>query len=191
MTTEAQTPATEPRSPGIAEPPPGDSPLERILAAPPRDPDAVVAIDALTAPWVVCALGERRFAFPGPQVVEILPLVPIHFVPGCPPALEGVIEVRNGVWAVLRLAALLDCPEGPVTRRAAILLGRAGGLEGGLRVDAVEDVLKVPAESFLAPPADLAEPLARVATGVFMRRGEAVLALDLERLLAAWCAGRP
>ena len=169
---------------------PGRSPLDAILEGSTLDPDTPAPVDAPAAPWVVFTLGERRFAVPGEQVVEILPLVPIHFVPGCPPALEGVIEVRNGVWAVLGLAAILQCPAPPATRRAAILLARAAGWEAGLRVDAVEDVIQVPAPSLLAPPGDLAGPLTGLVTGLFMHRGEAVPTLDLGRLLAAWC-GEP
>lgn len=170
---------------------PGPSPLDAILAHPPADPDSPIAVASPTAPWVVFSLGEHRFAVPGEQVVEILPLVPIHFVPGCPPALEGVIEVRNGIWAVLGLAALLECPAGPVTRRAAILLARAAGREGGLRVDAVEDVLQLPAEALLAPPVDAPGALAGLVTGLFMYCGEVVPTLDLGRLFALWCGERP
>ena len=182
---------TEPPTTGAGASSTADTPLDAILAMPATDAPAEVDGDAPTALWVVCALGERHFAVPGRQVSEILPLVPIHFVPGCPPALEGVIEVRDALWAVLRLADLLDCPAGPVTRRAAILLARTAGLEGGLRVDAVLDLVEIGARSLLAPPADLAAPLAGVVTGVFMHGGRAVLALDLEPLFAAWCGARP
>ncbi len=180
-----------PVTPGIPAAGAADTALDAILAMPAADTPAEVGGDAPAALWVVCALGERRFAVPGYQVSEILPLMPIHFVPGCPPALEGVIEVRDALWAVLRLAALLDCPAGPVTRRAAILLARAAGLEGGLRVDAVEDLVEIGPQSLLAPPADLAPPLAGIVTGVFMHGGQPVLALDLEPLFAGWCGARP
>lgn len=146
----------------------------------------IVAVDAVTAQWVLFRLGERPFAFPGRQVIEILRTPPIHFVPGCPPALEGVIEVRGTIWSVLRLADLLDVPAGAVTRRNAILLGRAADLASGLRVDAVDDVLELAANAVLAPPADLPGRLQGVVTGVLPHRGQAVLALDLEVLLRGW-----
>jgi purine-binding chemotaxis protein CheW len=158
-----------------------------------RDQDAgeIVVVDTVTAQWVVFAIGERLFAFPGRQVVEILPLVPIHFVPGCPTALEGVIEVRGTIWSVLRLGDLLDTSPGLVTRRAAVLLGVAGSLESGLRVDEVIDVCEVVVESILPPPVDLPGRLSGLVTGIFQHRGRVVLALDLEWLLADWCAARP
>lgn len=149
----------------------------------------IVAVDAVTAQWVLFHLGERPFAFPGRQVVEILRTPPIHFVPGCPPALEGVIEVRGTIWSVLRLADLLDTPAGAVTRRNAILLGRAADLASGLRVDAVDDVLDLAPDAILAPPADLPGRLPGLVTGVLQHRARAVLALDLERLFTAWRDG--
>ena len=123
--------------------------------------------------------------------LEILPLVPIHYVPGGPPALAGVIEVRGIVWSVLRLASLLERPPDPVARQASILLGRAAGMESGLLVDGVEDVCEVAEDAALAPPADLPGRLNGCVTGVFQHRAGTVLALDLERLFADWRDGRP
>ncbi|WP_295456698.1 chemotaxis protein CheW [uncultured Thiodictyon sp.] len=166
-------------------------PLDAILDQRASDPGGIVAVDVPTVQWVVFSLGGVAFALPGRQVVEILPLVPIHGVPGAPPALAGVIEVRGTIWSVLRLADLLGRVPGPVTRQAAILLGRAADMESGLLVDGVDDVLEVAEDSILAPPADLPGPLHGCVTGVFQHRARAVLALDLTRLFTAWRDGRP
>ena len=151
---------------------------------------ATVAVDAPTVQWVVFALGDRSFAFPGAQITEILPLPPIYVLPGCPPAIEGVIDVRGAIWSVLRLGDLLASESGPPTRHAAVLLGRTADLESGLRVDAVEDVLEVAQESLLAAPDHLPEALAGLVSGVFRHCGRPVLALDMGRLFQAWRDGR-
>lgn len=164
--------------------------LAAILDQRVRDPGGIVAVDVPTVQWVVFSLAGAPFALPGRQVAEILPLVPIHGVPGTPPALAGVIEVRGTIWSVLRLATLLGYATAAVTRRSAILLGRAADMESGLWVDGVEDVLEVAEDAMLAPPADLPGPLHGCVTGVFQHRARAVLALDLTRLFAAWRDGR-
>jgi len=164
--------------------------LDAILDQRAGDRGGIVAVDVPTVQWVVCSLGGAPFALPGRQVVEILPLVPIHCVPGGPPALAGVIEVRGTIWSVLRLADLLERTTGPVTRQAAILLGRAADMESGLLVDGVDDVCEVAEDAVLAAPADLPGPLSGCVTGVFQHRARAVLALDLELLFAAWRDGR-
>ncbi|WP_295579855.1 chemotaxis protein CheW [uncultured Lamprocystis sp.] len=168
---------------------PSDAPMDALTAALERrrrGDQNVVAVDLPTVQWVVFTLSGRTFAFPGTQVAEILPLPPIYFVPGCPPALEGVIDVRGNICSVLRLGDLLDSPHGPPTRRTAILRGRAADMESGLRVDAVEDVLEVAQEALLTPPDNLPERLQGLVTGVFQHRGQRVLALDMERLFQSW-----
>ncbi|WP_295385809.1 chemotaxis protein CheW [uncultured Thiodictyon sp.] len=164
--------------------------LDALLEQRARDPGAIVEVDMPTVQWVVFSLGEGAFALPGRQVVEILPLVPIHYVPGGPPALAGVIEVRGIVWSVLRLAALLGGAPDPVGRQASILLGRAADMESGLLVDGVDDVCEVAEDAFLAPPTNLPGRLSGCVTGVFQHRAGTVLALDLERLFADWRDGR-
>ena len=186
---ESPTPRPAPNSP--TDPLAPAATLDAILQQRAREGGEIVAVDAVTAQWVVFSIGERPFALPGRQVLEILQTPPIHFVPGCPPALEGVIEVRGTIWSVLRLDALLETAPGPVTRRNAILLGRAAAMQSGLRVDGVDDVLELAADAILAPPADLPGRLPGLVTGVFQHRARAVLALDQERLFTAWRDGQP
>jgi len=54
---------------------------------------AVVNVDEPQLKLVVFALGGQWFAFHGSSVREILAQPTVHFVPGCPSSLEGVIHV--------------------------------------------------------------------------------------------------
>ena len=150
----------------------------------------IVDVDAATIQLVIFAIGDHYFALPGAQVAEILPLAPIFLVPGCPPAVEGVMDVRGNICAVLRLGDLLGAAHDPLSRHTAILLGRVGDQESGLRVDRVADVTPVILESLMAPPDPLPERLQGLVTGVFQRPEGPVLALDMERIFQAWRDGR-
>lgn len=146
----------------------------------------IVAVDAPTLKLVIFAIGNDCFAFPGSRIIEILPLTTIHFVPGCPPFLEGVINVRGDIDSVIRLGDLLGTAHAPTDRHTAILLGqsRAGepAMRSGLRVDQVLDVLDVFESSIQPPPETLPERLRELATGVLRHREQTVIVLDLERL---------
>ena len=160
--------------------------------------DEPIEVDSPAVKLVVFEIGDRLFAFPGPQVIEILPLPPIYFVPGCPPALEGVIDVRGEIWSALRLGDLIGVPHraDPAPRpaagrdRSALLLGRTSAMQSALRVDAALDVLDCPRDSLLPPPESLPAPLSSLATGVFSYGGQSLVALDMERLFAAWLEGQ-
>ena len=177
-------PTTAPQDPA-----PGDD-LELILAQRREGRQEIVNVDAATIQLVIFVIGDQQFALPGAQVAEILPLAPIFPVPGCPPAVEGVMDVRGNICAVLRLGDLLGAAHDPLTRHTAILLGRVGDEESGLRVDRVADVTPVILESLLAPPDNLPERLQGLVTGVCQRPEGPVLALDMARIFQAWRDGR-
>lgn len=163
--------------------------LSEILERRRQADGGILDVEAPTAQMVIFAVGNDLFAFPGGNVAEILPLAPIHFVPGCPPSLEGVINVRGDIVSVIRLGDLLGVEHVAAGRRTAILLGQGGGLCSGLRVDRVLDVLDVVRDTLHPPPCTLPDRLQPLATGVFEHRGRTVLALDLERLFQNYRAG--
>jgi purine-binding chemotaxis protein CheW len=163
--------------------------LAEILERRRREDYEIIEVEAPTVKLVVFAVGDGLFAFLGANVAEILPLTTLYFVPGCPPSLEGVINVRGDITSVIRLGDLLGMDHAATSRRTAILLGRAKAMCSGLRVDEVLDVLDVLEEIMQAPPSTLPEKLRSWATGVFAYRGRSVLVLDLERLFQDYRAG--
>ena len=87
----------------------------------------------------------------------------VHFVPGCPPSLEGVINVRGDIATVIRLHDVLQLPAPASGQDSAIMLGSGAGIESGLRVDRIVDVVDVPNSNLQPPPANVAEQLRREA----------------------------
>lgn len=63
-------------------------------------------------------------------------------------------------------------------------------MQSALRVDAALDVLDCPRDSLLPPPESLPDPLSSLATGVFSYGDRSLVALDMERLFAAWLEGQ-
>lgn len=174
---------------------PGDSTLDLILEQcdcssgfqPLAAGGEILEVELPKIKLVVFVIGETLLALPARDLVEILPLTTIHFVPGCPSALEGVINVRGEVASVIRLGGLLGLEHAPTSRRAAILLGQSRLDQGrmirsGLRVDRVIDVLDVTEEAIQPPPAGLSEPLRGLATGLFLLGEAGVIVLDLAQV---------
>lgn len=174
---------------------PSQDPLSEILERRQNGETDLVAVDAPTVKLVIFAIGERFQALPGYQVSEILPLSTIHFVPGCPPALEGVISVRGDITSVIRLGDLLGIEHGASSRQGAILLAQGthavGGepMRSGLRVDRVVDVLDVIEDSIQPVPETLTETLRRAARGVFQLDERTVILLDLDALFQDYLSG--
>ena len=163
--------------------------LAEILARP-RLPDGEAGdVDEPQVKLVVFTLAEQRFAFHGEAIREVLADSEVYFLPGCPPSMEGVVNVRGDIESVIRLRAVLGLPEGETSSSSRILLAKAGTMRSGLRVDRVEDVLDVAQSDVQAPPHTLPERWRTRVQGIVMYRGHAVHLLDASTILAEYCAG--
>ncbi len=90
----------------------------------------------------VFRLGEERYAFPVAVTTEVLPEFKMTPVPGAPPMVAGVIQVRGDIRPVYNLHRQLgvlqrDAAKGPV------ILMRVENRQFGIQVDAVEEVRAV------------------------------------------------
>ncbi len=103
-----------------------------------------VAIEAPGAAnrLLVFRLGEERYALPASMLVEILKDVNIAPVPGAPPSVAGLIQVRGEIRPVYDLARQIGAAR---TAEGAgfMLLLREGRRDFAVTVDAVEEIRMV------------------------------------------------
>mgnify|MGYP001153639856 CR=1 FL=1 len=163
--------------------------LDHILSQRHEARREVVNVDEPMVKLVIFALGDAWFAFHGSGIREILAEAVVHFVPGCPPSLEGVINVRGDIATVIRLHDVLQLPAPATGQDSAIMLGSGAGIDSGLRVDRIIDVVDVAHSSIQPPPATLGEPLRTLVLGVAHFQDRPVTVLDLDRLFADYASG--
>ena len=163
--------------------------LAGILARPRLPERNAGDVDQAPVKLVVFTLAEQWFAFHGEAIREVLADSEVYFLPGCPPSMEGVVNVRGDIESVIRLRAVLGLPDGETSASSRILLARAGTMRSGLRVDRVEDVVDVAQTDVQAPPHTVPERLRTRVQGIVMYRGHVVHLLDVSTILAEYCAG--
>jgi purine-binding chemotaxis protein CheW len=83
----------------------------------------------------------EHYALPVEQVREVAELGEIAPVPGSPPEIMGVRNLRGQVLPVLALGAVLGLDGGEPSR---VVVAESGELRAGLRVDDVVDVAELP-----------------------------------------------
>jgi purine-binding chemotaxis protein CheW len=128
------------------------------------------------------ALGEHRLAVVASAVVEVARVVAAQPLPGAPPIVEGVINVRGALVPVLDIRTRFACPPAAVDPDQHLIVARAGARQVALRVDRALDLVAV-AESAIEP-AEAVAPGARYVGGL-ARLPDGVLVIhDLERFLA-------
>jgi purine-binding chemotaxis protein CheW len=163
--------------------------LDDILARKRQSGGEVVNVDEPAVKLVFFSLGEQWYAFYGQAIREVLADREVYYLPGCPPSMEGVINVRGDIESVIRLRTVLGLPEVKAAASSRILLGKAGAMCSGIRVDCVEEVLDVLQSAIQSPPHTLPEHLRPIVLGIVMYGDHPVHLLDLERIFTDYRAG--
>ncbi|HZX31923.1 MAG TPA: chemotaxis protein CheW [Rhodocyclaceae bacterium] len=163
--------------------------LDQVLTQSREAHKDTVNADEPTVKLVVFALGDEWFAFYGHHIREVLASADVYFIPGCPPSLEGVINVRGDIESVIRLNDMLHLPDSAGRSGSNILLGRVEAMASGIRVDRVIDVLEVPQSKVQAPPANLPDHLRPLVLGILSLQGRPVAVLDLDRIFSDYARG--
>jgi purine-binding chemotaxis protein CheW len=135
--------------------------------------------------FLVFRLGPDEFALPVEAVVEVARAPDrVTRVPKAPKFLEGVINLRGAVLAVIDQRQRFDMPrlDGGDGRRLVVV--QTGRHRAGLIVDSVSEVLRTTADAIKDAP-DLTEDIARLVNGVvnIESEGRILLILDPAELL--------
>jgi purine-binding chemotaxis protein CheW len=132
---------------------------------------------------VVFQLGDELYGADIGVVREVGPLQRVTRVPRTPRYLEGVTNLRGRVIPVIDLRRRLNLPVTPFTKQSRIAVAELEGGQVGMIVDAVQEVLRIPAEQ-IEPPAGLVSKLeAEYVTGVAKVNEKLIILLDLGRVL--------
>ena len=96
-----------------------------------------------TGEILVFEVGGRVFALPVSRVVSLIRAVAVEPVPGAPAIVEGLINVRGQIVAVLDVRVRFGLPARPVSPTDHLILASAGPRTVALRVDRVVDLVRL------------------------------------------------
>jgi purine-binding chemotaxis protein CheW len=117
---------------------------------------------------LVFALGPARYALALDAVRELVRAVALVPLPGAPPIVEGVVNLRGQVVPVLDIRGRFGLPPRPVEPTDHLIVASAGGRVVAIRVDRALHLLtleqaldpSVPSSGYVAGVARLADGLA-------------------------------
>ena len=95
---------------------------------------------------VIFAIGNEEFGVDISQVREIVRLIPITYLPKAPEFVEGVVNLRGQVVAVIDLAKRLVIPSKPRGENTRIIIVEIENMTMGMVVDSVSEVLRLSSE---------------------------------------------
>jgi purine-binding chemotaxis protein CheW len=99
--------------------------------------------DSPTSAVLVLGIGTERYAIELSELVEVFPYRGCTAVPGAPPFLLGVINVRGDIKCVADLGQILELPRGEDSASGYVVMLRQPGRAIGLRVERIEAVQQI------------------------------------------------
>jgi purine-binding chemotaxis protein CheW len=139
--------------------------------------------------YLTFVLGTETFAIGILKIKEIIEYAGLTSVPMMPACIRGVINLRGAVVPVLDLCARFGREARDISKRTCIVIvevetdGERQDL--GVIVDAVNEVLAIPASEIEPPPRFGAGIRAEFICGMGKVAGKFVIILDTDRVLSA------
>lgn len=132
---------------------------------------------------VVFRLADELYGLNIVSVESIGVLAPITRVPGTPPYISGIINLRGRVTPVVDLRRRLGLAEAPYTNETRIVVVEHEDEQIGLLVDAVSEVRPAAAAEIEPPSALIADVGTQYIAGVIKAGDRLVIVLDLAQVL--------
>jgi purine-binding chemotaxis protein CheW len=121
------------------------------------DPGAQALAEAPTGSMlcVVFRVGASEYALPADTVLQMESYTGATPVPGTPPFVIGVVQVRGRIVPVVDLRLRFGAPVPEASLENRIVVGQAGDRVVALLVDSAREVLSIPRAELKPPPSIL------------------------------------
>jgi purine-binding chemotaxis protein CheW len=148
----------------------------RLLARVDAQEDARASLEV-----VEFKLANERYALETRHVQGVHPPRDLTPLPGTPPFVSGIVNLRGRILPVLDLKKFFDLPERGLTDLHRIILVRGGDLEFGILADQIVGVQRIAQERLATKLATLEGLQSDYLKGV---TDDHVVVLDFERIVA-------
>ena len=149
---------------------------------------APVAVESSPAQYLTFLLGGEMFAVGILNIKEIIEYGTVTEIPMVPPFIRGVINLRGAVVPVIDLASRFGGKRSEISRRTCIVIIELAENDErqdiGVVVDAVSEVLEIPATEIEPPPSFGARIRADFISGMGKVNGKFVILIDTEKVLS-------
>jgi len=119
------------------------------------------------------------------KVHEIIGMMPITRVPRTPHFIQGVTNLRGKVIPVVCLRKKFGMEVGEQTDETCIIVVQANGVQMGITVDKVSEVLDIAVEDIEDAPSFGEEVDTEYILGIGKSEGKVKLLLDIDRVLSS------
>jgi len=134
---------------------------------------------------VTFSIADEEFGVDILKVQEIIRTMEISKVPRAPDFVEGVINLRGKVIPIIDLRRRFGLAHKKHDKNTRIIVIEMTDVIVGFVVDAVSEVLRIPASTVEPPPPVVAGMDSEYISGVGKLEGSLLILLDLDKLLSS------
>lgn len=117
------------------------------------------------------------------HIIEIINIIKITQLPDMPHFVKGVINLRGRVIPVLDIRLRFSMSEVEYTERTCIIVVNFSGVDVGLIVESVSEVIDIPEDKIQPPPSVSKTKASKYIKGFGKVDKDVFILLDLDRLL--------
>lgn len=128
-------------------------------------------------------LDDEEYGMEIEKVQEIISMLPITRVPRTPEFVRGVVNLRGKIIPVTNLRSRFGMDEGTESSESCIIIVRTNGLEIGVVVDKVSEVVDIQAADIKEVPSFGTGVRADFFLGIGSTNGNVRLLLDIDKVL--------
>ncbi|MET3288012.1 chemotaxis protein CheW [Brevibacillus fluminis] len=134
---------------------------------------------------ILFRMGDEFYGLPIEAIKEIIKPLPVTRFPRSPQYVEGIIDLRNKILPIINLRKLFGLESIPLTEESRFIDIHMEGMQVGIVVDAVSEVVRIPVSQVEAAPALIAGVDGKYLYGVARLQDRLILLLDLNATLAS------
>ena len=134
--------------------------------------------------WVTYKLGEETYGINVMQVQEVLRYSEIAPVPGAPPYVLGIINLRGNVVTVIDTRHRFGLTSGELTESTRVVIIEADNHVIGILVDSVAEVVYLRQSEVETAPNVGNEESAKFIQGVCNKNGELLILVELDKMMS-------
>lgn len=135
-----------------------------------------------TATFLTFCIHQHLFAIASKQIVEIITLQEITYIPNLPDFVKGVTNIRGKIVPLIDLRIKFQLPPRPFDQHTCFIITESEECTVGYIVDRVSDVTNI-ADDQVSDPPKATDSFAEYITGITEVKGELTFILDVSKII--------
>lgn len=134
-------------------------------------------------------IGGQRYGLPISLVMEIIGMQTVAEVPEFPDYAKGIINLRGLIVPLIDVNMRIGYVEREYTEKTCVIVVDVQGVEIGLIVDEVDEVLDICEKDINPPPQGSVEEADQYVSGIAVLPDKLILLMSCEKIIGDECFG--